>query len=254
MKFKFTLILFFTLTANSIAGEDMGHYEDRFEQANQAYKLGEYDSAKNIYSEIVNNGFQSSELYYNLGNAHFKNGNLPASILYYERALRLNRDDQDIKYNLEVANSFIADKITPVPKLFLNHWWIALCQSLSPDGWAMLFLIALSLTCLAIGIFLFTLKIGLKQFSFIVSIVMLVVTIISLTLGFKSKELDAEKNAIVFSPSVNVKSEPDLKSTVQFVIHEGLKVQLVAEEGDWVRINIADGNSGWIPSQAIEVI
>ncbi len=254
MKSRLLLLILSIASLFAFGNQENAHYDQLFEQANQAYKLGEYDSAKTIYSEIVNNGFKSSELFYNLGNAHFKNGNLPAAILYYERALRINQIDKDAIYNLEVANSFIADKIEPKPKLFIAEWWAKLSNTLSMNGWAIMFLLSLCLTCVSFGLFLMGTNMALKQLSFILTFILLLVTIISFTLGKESKELNEQHSAIVFSPSVNVKSEPDIKSTVQFVIHEGLKVEIVTEDENWVRINISDGNSGWIPLQSIERI
>ena len=55
-------------------------------------------------------------------------------------------------------------------------------------------------------------------------------------------------------PSVNGKSSPDNSGTDLFVIHEGSKVTVEDEMGDWFEIKLSDGNKGWIPSGSLEVI
>ncbi len=88
------------------------------EQANKYYDESEYSLAVETYETIINNGFESDKLYYNLGNAYFKLNNLPMAIFYYEKAKKLNPYDADILFNLEIANGRIIDKIEPVPQFF----------------------------------------------------------------------------------------------------------------------------------------
>ncbi len=52
--------------------------------------------------------------------------------------------------------------------------------------------------------------------------------------------------AIIFAESANIKSDPSLKSETSFILHEGTKVQIIAEDEDWYRILLADGKDGWI--------
>src|SRR6266849_1193138 len=94
-----------------------------FNQANQLYRDAQYDKAARLYEQVVKNGYESPALYYNLGNCYFKLRNIPASILNYERARRLSPHDDDISYNLRLANQRVVDKIEPLPQLFLVDWW-----------------------------------------------------------------------------------------------------------------------------------
>ena len=105
-----------------------------------------------------------------------------------------------------------------------------------------------------IGLFFTSTNKSLRQFGFILGILFVFTSMVTFWLGMHASTLADRKEAIVFSPSVNVKSEPSLNATIQFVIHEGLKVEVTGADGDWTRINLADGNSGWISSQSIELI
>lgn len=252
---RFSLIILFAVWSTSLfATGSQEHNETLFAQANLAYKMGSYDSAKTMYAEIANNGYQSAALFYNLGNTYFKDGNLPAAILYYERAQRISPQDEDILHNLEVANSFITDKIEAVEPMFISAWWSGLAQFMTPTAWAWVFIALLTLLCLLITLFATGRNPGIKQISFLGGIAATLACVFTLMAGFKAKKLSEKQEAIVFSPTVNVKSEPGLGATVQFVVHEGLKVEVVDEDSKWLRINLADGNSGWVPANTVEMI
>ena len=93
-----------------------------FQKANEKYEQQNYDSCIVLLDSIVNMGFESTDLYYNLGNAWFKNGEIAKAILYYEKAKKLEPNNADVNYNLALANTKIADKIEAVPVFFLTKW------------------------------------------------------------------------------------------------------------------------------------
>ncbi|MEX2597927.1 MAG: tetratricopeptide repeat protein [Salibacteraceae bacterium] len=254
MRFKKTLILILALLPwIELVAEDE-YYQTLFEQGNAAYKSGQYDSARSIYMEIAQSGMVSSKLFYNIGNAHFKGGNIPASILYYERALRLKPNDEDIKYNLNIAEGFITDKIEPIEPVFIAKWWNELALNFTTNFWAIFFLVLMLISAALFTVFFLSPKRRKKQLGLIGSLVAMIVAVGIFLLGNTSLNNLQKQEAIVFAPSVNVKSEPGLNATDQFVIHQGLKVMLLAEDGDWTRIKLSDGNSGWLPTQSIEPI
>lgn len=230
------------------------HYYELFETGNAHYKADTYDSAKLAYAEIVNNGYTSAELFYNYGNSFFKTGNVPAAILYYERALSIDPVHVDSRHNLEVANSFIADNIEPIEQLFISKWWNGLAVEFSTNVWAWFVIGSIVFGCIGLTIYFTNKLVSLRQIGFFSSLTCFLFVVIGFSMAQTSERINAEPYAIVFTPSVNVKSEPDLKATVQFVIHEGLKVKILDTEDEWSRISLSDGNSGWIPSSSIEEI
>jgi len=86
----------------------------------------------------------------------------------------------------------------------------------------------------------------------LVSILCCVISGIGIFQQYKSERTD--RSAIVFSPSVSVKSAPDAQSTDLFVVHEGVKVELTDEVGDWKKVRLADGKIGWLPVEDIQLI
>ena len=225
------------------------------EIANKNYSDGEYEAAIANYEKVIETGYESATLYYNLGNAYYKTGELAPAILFYEKAHLLAPNDEDINFNLELANSHVVDKLETIPAFFLSKWIDSLSTQLSSNNWAIISMITFGIGLILFLIYLYISIPLVKRFAFYFSILLIVGTIVSFS--FSSKEdnkLSAHDSAIIFSPSVTVKSSPDESGTDLFLLHEGTKVQLNDSLGTWVEIALSDGNEGWILKEAIRVI
>ncbi|MBE0637375.1 MAG: SH3 domain-containing protein [Bacteroidales bacterium] len=241
---KHLLILIFLLVSFNAKADDKLIL---MEQANKFYNEGDFIPAIETYETILNSGFESSALYFNLGNAYFKVNNLPMAILNFERAKKITPYDPDILFNLELANSRIVDKIEPLPEFFIFTWWKLLVNSRSLDQWATISVICFLFILLMILIFLLSRVIWLRKFGFWMGIVLIVVFAGSFTLANQRYiQFRKQAEAIVFTPTVTVKSSPRDNSTDIFVIHEGIKVQITNQVGEWFEIRIPDGSKGWI--------
>jgi tetratricopeptide (TPR) repeat protein len=226
----------------------------QFEQANMAYRDGEYQKAAELYEQIIAQGYESAPLYYNLGNVYFKLNSLPASILSYERAKRLAPNDEDINYNLRLANLRVVDKIEPLPQLFFIAWWEHLMNHHSADQWAIIAIIALWFAVLG-GVLLVIGRALLRRIASAASVVALGLSVFAF-IGVMQRNTieEVKREAIVFDKSVSVKSAPDRQSTDLFVIHEGVKVELLDSVGEWRKIRLADGKVGWLIAESVESI
>ena len=109
-----------------------------WEQANAAYNSGDYSSALKLYEAIQTEGLHSAALYYNMANVYFKMDELAESILYYNRALRLAPADEDIRHNLEYAESMTKDSIEKIPEFILTTWVRAVRGAFSSTAWSVL--------------------------------------------------------------------------------------------------------------------
>ncbi len=225
------------------------------EAANKAYNKEKYNDAITLYNKVLEKGDIAPDLYYNLGNCYFRLANYPMAILNYERAKKLNPADADIDFNLKIANTKIVDKIENVPQLFFVKWWIELSNILSYDYWAIVSLISISFFFIVLFIYLASNAYQIKKISFWVGISMIFVTVFSINFALKQyNNINAQNQAIIFSPTVTVKSSPDEKGADKFVIHEGTKVMLLDELNNWVKIKIANGSNGWVDKQCFEII
>lgn len=229
--------------------------ESLFALANQKYSEGEYAEASKSYEEIYNSGYSSAALHYNLGNAYYKQNEVTRAILNFERALLLSPGDEDIKYNLDIANQLVADKINTLPEFFITRWLRLLRIGLSANQWGYFSLICFVLTAIFGLLFFFLRRRFIKKLFLIAGIFMLALSSTSLMFGRQQNKQFSERNtAIIFSPSVTAKSSPDESGTDLFVLHEGVKVWISDKLNSWLEIELADGNKAWIPENSLERI
>lgn len=222
----------------------------------QAYTDGKFADASTAWTSIEESGQKSAKLYYNLGNAWFKQGNYPKAILNYERALRLDPSYSDARYNLEFTGNFVQDKIEPVPEFILKSVARKVCYVMGSNAWAVIFLVLLAAALMMGLLFLLGSSVGKRRAGFYCGIVLLLLSAGALSFSAWQKS-DSMKTdtAIVMSPVSSVKSSPSSGSSKDlFVIHEGTKVTILDEVGSWKNISLADGRQGWLPAADLEVI
>ncbi|MDE3058611.1 MAG: SH3 domain-containing protein [Bacteroidota bacterium] len=226
-----------------------------FEEGNKLYLDQNYTGAVQKYEQILHSGYENGELYFNLGNAYYKLGNTAEAILNYERAQQLLPNDDDVQFNLRLANLQVVDKIDAVPKFFLYRWFDSLLTVLPlfTLGWTTYTLFLLTLIFLSV--FLLSPSFRAKRLSLAAALAAGTLLVLSLVLFTTASYREANTSyAIVMSDVANIKSAPDTKGSDLFVLHKGVKVQVLDEVNDWKKIRLADGKVGWIPENECEVI
>lgn len=228
---------------------------EKFKQGADFYSSASYDKALQIWTDIYRTGYRSAELNYNIGNAYFKLNNLPGAILFFERAHLLKPADEDINYNLQIARTLVLDRFEEIPELFFVKWYNFLSLTLSTNTWAKLSLTSFMLCLLFLSLYFYSSKYKLKVLGFWLALFLMLTALFSLAFSSRNRTLVLDSNkAIVFSPQVNGKSSPDDSGTDLFVLHEGTKVSVEDEVGDWFEIRLSDGNKGWVPANSLEII
>ena len=222
----------------------------------EAYCAGDYASALLDWEQVRSAGLVSRELYYNLGDAYFKNGELAPAILWWERALRLDPSDADVRYNLEYARALTQDRIDEVPEIFFEQWGHALCYLLPSNTWAVLSLIGLALTAALALLFLLGSSSGKRRLGFFAGIAALLLTLLCWDMAqWQRTEARRQDMAIVMRPVSSVKSSPSADGAKDlFILHEGTRVRILDNVSGFSNIELADGRQGWIPSGDISVI
>jgi tetratricopeptide (TPR) repeat protein len=253
---KRIVLLILTIASLSLSlTAQIAFVDSLFSHSNTAYGKQDYELALEGYQQIADTGYVSAELFLNMGNAYFKLGDNARAILYYEKALLLNPSDEDILFNLQKAQAFNIDRIDEIPELFFVVWFKKLILVFSSNTWA-----SVALTFLLLGLtFLFVYFIAAsrnkKITSFTFGVVFLLSALLSYTFSVKTRNYVVDsKQAIVITPTVTIKGSPDPESANLFIIHEGTKVFLIREIGEWNEIRIADGKQGWLPKSVIEEI
>lgn len=230
-------------------------FSDKLITAQDLYAEAKYDTAAVVYQSIIDSGYQSPELYYNLGNTYFKLQEIPSAILYYEKALKLKPSDENIIFNLQLCNSMVPDRIEGIPRLFFIEWYQSLYNHFPIDVWAKIGLILFALFALLLTIYFLSNRIILKKLGFWTAFIFLSFSVFTFFLTYqKYSSFKQHDEAIIFTPSITVKSSPAKSSVDLFVIHEGTKVSILDKVDEWTKIKIQNGSIGWIESENMEII
>ena len=226
-----------------------------WKSAEEAYAVGDFDGAIREYQSLEKAGAVSSSLFYNLGNAFYRKGSVGKAILYYERALKLDPADKDIRNNLDMARLQTLDKIDSVPQFILVEWVKNLRNKLSSNAWAIVSLILLALSVALLLLCKFGRTTSSRKLYFIIAMIFLLFTIFSFLFSLSlARQATGNDTAVVVENIGSVKSSPAAGGNSIFVLHEGTKVKILESVEQWSKIEIQDGRQGWIKTSDIEVI
>lgn len=246
------------LSNNLLSEENLNFsvFDDKFTKANNLYNASKYEKSIEVYFEILDSGVHSSELYYNLGNSFYKLNDIPNSILFYEKSLKLNPTDKDIINNLKMVNNAIIDDITKIPEPFFDNQLNKISNNLSYSNWGLISLIISFLFLLLFIFYFFSKEPIVKRTSFTLLFVLLVLIGITTKISLHAYEKNhLEKYAIIFSSKIEIKSEPNERSENLLILHMGTKVKIIDSFNDeWVKIKLVNGQEGWINNNEIKII
>jgi len=252
---RYTFLLFSLMSLLSVSACYGNEDEQLLRRADSAYQQENYTDAITLYEQIAANGNEGSILFYNLGNAYYKNGDNAKALLWYERALKLDPTDEDIQHNIAFVNQKIIDKIDAVPETLFAQWWQKVTNLMNERQWAILSIIGSFLLFLSIGAYLFARSGGLRTTGFVTFWISIIIIVFSVIFAHKQKEKATQHTeAIVMDLVVDAKNAPNAGGKNLFVIHEGLKVQITNEMNGWVEIRLPNGEKGWIAQNSIEKI
>ncbi len=247
------LYLLLVLCVPFVSGAQAG--SELFARANGLYKQEKYQEAAQLYEQLLANGETASKVYYNLGNAYYRTAEYPKALLNYERARKLAPADEDIAVNIGFAVQHITDQITPVQEFFLDRWWKSVILFLPSGTFAALGVTGVIAGFTLLAIYLFVAEIRWKKIAFYSGLLVIISGLLFVFLaGRQTSYLERTDTGIVFAGTVNVKSGPKDSFKTLFVIHEGLKVDIMGRADGWLEVGLPNGNQGWIPAASVEVI
>ena len=222
--------------------------EKQYNAGLEAYSDGNYQLTVQEFEAILKQDWESSEIYYNLGNAYYRQKNIAGSIWAYEKCLLLNPSHADAQFNLSLANLNVVDKID-LPELpnYLK-WYETVRNYFNIQGWIQFFVFSILLLSLLIAIRKILRQNWLRNFENLIVIELIIVFLICIHSIFESQ---SNPKGIIYSPVVIAYSEPNEYSSKIVEVHEGLKVEILDFNGDWVNFELLDGTVGWILNNQI---
>ncbi len=232
--------------------------------ADSLYMCNDYHSAINAYEESITKYGASSEMYYNLGNAYYKSNNLGKAILNYERALKLDAGNDDVRYNLNYVKSKIIDNL-PDNRNFLTRICDSIIYSISSNSWAYISFVIFVLLLISVASYIYFENVLIRKFGFFGAIILFIVLIGSITCSILSAvHSNNSIEAIILDEAVMLSTsprEPLSHAEEAVLLHEGTKVEIIDSlqtTNDttcrmWYEVNI-NNDRAWIKSLSVEKI
>lgn len=245
MKIIFFILFIFSNTQNS---------DNLFKESNDLYTNGDYQNAVEGYLDILKSGFESAELYFNIGNSFYKLNNIPESNYYYEKAKSISPNDDDILTNLSFAQNLRIDKIETLPVTDIQNLKLSILDLLSEKGWSFMLIILIWMTCFAFILYIFSNDSKFKRSFFSISLLFLILSSFTLFVNIEKKKNSEIKYAIIYDKEIEVWSEPNNISELKFLLHEGTKVKQIDVIEDWINIQLENGTIGWIQSSSLRIL
>lgn len=232
-----------------------GFGNDLLKSAEQAYDSKKYKSAIESYEKLITDGYKSYQLYYNLGNSYYRNNQLGKAIYAYEMARKINPNDDDVRINLGIASAKTVDKIDAKENFFISAVKTNLLSSLTTSSWAWVTVVSLLISAILFFVFINSPSLLIKRVAFLISCVFIIGFVVTYFLGYSALEAKIEnKFAIITTREVKIMNEPTLSATAKFTLHEGTKIRVVENNGDWILIKLDNGNEGWVRVNDVGII
>lgn len=241
------LIFLFYFSCNSFCND--------LKDAEKAYDSKNFKISIQHYQKLINEGYKSYQLYFNLGNSYYRNNELGKAIYYYELASKSNPADDDIKINLAIAASKTIDKVNSKENFFITAIKTNILLSFSTFTWSIFTISFISLASILFFIFINSNNILIKRISFIGTCFCFILFTLSYFLGYTSLKSKSEnKFAIITSKEIKILNEPTISGISKFNLHEGTKIRIVENKGEWILIKLDNGNEGWIKTTDVGII
>lgn len=228
--------------------------EDRFQAGNSLYQAGDHEGALDAWLGLYDDGFESGELHYNIGNAYFRLGELGRAILFYERARVALPRDESVRTNLELARSLTADQITPLPGFWVPRV-VGWAVQLVPRGW-LIAILALGYLGLASILLYRLLSTGPPHWTRHAAVAAAALTlVVGTNLMIREFGIGRAERGVILQTEAAVQSAPSDDPSLQlFTIHEGAVVRIDRRSSDWLEIVLEDGKVGWVRAGDLETI
>ena len=218
-------------------------------QAIQVYQQGEYERSAALLEGLAKTGFNSAPLFYNLGNCYYQTGQLGKAVLNFERAALLQPGNKKIRHNLRLARSKVAGEPIAWPEFSPSVWWGSLRGALTSNAWTILGLVSCwaGLACWLLGR-----RAGKAWALRLTAWTMAFVTLMAWLLAFSATCALASDYSIVMPQELEVLVGPDAQSGVLSTVYEGWKVRRMDRIGEWIKVELPDGQEGWLQKEAVE--
>ena len=253
MKKSIIIAIIITLFGSLVKGQS--NLTPYLDSAQTAYANNDFKNSVRLYLRVVEHGYESPQIFYNIGNGYYKQMKIANAILFYQKALRIDPTYEDAIANLKLAQELIVDKIDPIALPFYKRWYKSMILWFSPNVWAVTTLGSFLLFTIALFILFSRVETKIRSLSIPIGILAFIISVGSFFVSKSAFNYATNRSlGVVMSPSVTIRSTPYEEGTKLFTIHEGLTVNITTEVEGWYEIRLDDGRVGWLMTKDVDTI
>jgi tetratricopeptide (TPR) repeat protein len=226
-----------------------------FSAGNAHYQSGDFAAAERCYRQLMDRGIDNGVVYYNLGNACFKQKKLGEAIYYWEKARRILPGDAEVRENLQLASLLVVDRIdVPEDPLPIRLTWNAVhFFTIAQESRTVLILFFA--VNLFFSLYFLTRKRRLAFWAATAGLaVALLLLLVAGSLAWKIYQEGHDREGVIIEQKVDIRSGPGMENITVVTVHEGVMVHVRAESNGWYQIILPNGWTGWIPGAAIRIL
>ncbi|MDR1725537.1 MAG: tetratricopeptide repeat protein [Bacteroidales bacterium] len=244
------------IAENTLSKEQQNIDKQLFNKAETLYKQENFEQALQIYLTLEQKYVSDWQLNYNIGNVYFRLSDFPMSILYYERAARLNPNNKNLQDNIKIANSHLRGEVYPIPEFFVLRWMKSVAAIFVPTVWTVLTIILFVVACGAFCLYFFSQN--HKKSTFYLFIFFAILTLFSFGSGIIRTIIANDNNyAIVFDAGAIIndnEAEQQYGKNNKIKLFNGEKVKVIEKEKDFYLIKTLEGHKVKVETNAIQTI
>ena len=221
-----------------------------FSIGNRYFSIEKYDYALDAYLAILEK-VENPDLYFNIGNTYYRQGNFGQAIWAYEKGIQLSPLHKDLKYNLDFVNARVKDRIEVPKGILFIEMYTTIKRNVKLNDLLLWGGIMMLLASFATFFKVFNILDNI--FAYRITVILFIFSLLLHMIALdKYWEISDKNEGIIISSIVNVRSAPiDRDEKIIFRIHEGLKVDIVQSQPGWFEIILLDGKKGWIEHQSL---
>ncbi len=222
------------------------------QKAEKAFNDKNYKETIILYEGLIKQDYTSYKLFYNLGNAYYKNNEIGKAIFNYERANKLEPNNTAINFNLQLARKQLIDDSDNKENFFTDSVKLNIVNTINTKAWALLGIASLILSFAFLFLYFISTKLIIKRIGFFAGTLILLVFIISFFLGKTALNIKQQKAfAIITIRETKLFNVPNVTSSTTILLHEGTKVKVIETNLDWTNIKLENNIQGWVKTQHV---
>lgn len=226
-----------------------------FSEANKAYLVKDFENALLKYQTVLDSNLVSENLYYNIANSYFQTDDLGKSILFYEKALKLNPNNKDAINNLAFVRKQLENNVEQLPDVFFVSWWKNFINTFSSNTWSWIAIAFAWFSVIAFAFYFFSKSLFIKKVTFSKAIFFTLFALFTYFISnIKAGNIFSTTEVIILKDTTQSMTAPSLNADKSEMLYLGTKLEILDEVDGFYKAKSSAGNIFWFLAEDSETI